>query len=360
MLVVELLKRGFTGGIEGVETTGQRLKEVQGVMDLLQTDVNVALKTVKTRFVSVRSVEDALQIAKVSSIPDVEMSNSIFTSSPQPIANSTTTTSDPVFNSSGHQDSSYIKIEPIDVVETDFSEVTSQYESRELDCLSLDDHLVTKSENKYNRHELKNIISMDNPNKCDGLKLPICSATCHVCDKLFASKLNMRKHVRTQHPEMTFSCHICNTTFILEGTLKRHIERVHEGIRFNCVQCPSNFSSMWNLSRHIRKKHGNEDKSRGSVGDDSGIEHHDPKTVIAKSLKGGHNKVVPCFQCNEYFSSRANMMRHIATVHEGQRFACEECNYKSMKKSRVIKHCIKSQHDSNQIKTVYVKSDAIK
>jgi hypothetical protein len=46
LLVAELLRRGSTGGMVGVENTGQRLKEVQGVMDGLQTGVNVALKTV--------------------------------------------------------------------------------------------------------------------------------------------------------------------------------------------------------------------------------------------------------------------------------------------------------------------------
>ena len=71
MLVAELLRRGVTGGIVCVENTGQKLKEVQGVMDLLQTEVNVALKMVTTGSAAGnRSYlgEDELRISEVTSM----------------------------------------------------------------------------------------------------------------------------------------------------------------------------------------------------------------------------------------------------------------------------------------------------
>eukprot|EP00092_Neocalanus_flemingeri_P040247 GFUD01043839.1.p1 GENE.GFUD01043839.1~~GFUD01043839.1.p1 ORF type:complete len:361 (-),score=73.83 GFUD01043839.1:360-1442(-) len=278
-LVVDLLHRGSTGGIEGLENTGQRLKDVQGVMDLLQTGANVSLKTTMTRAARDRSRRpghgDALQIIQASNniAPDTSVAVSNhnptprkagikpvstvipnFGSSPQSIS---TTSSNPLFSSSIHLDSSSIKIEPIDVVETYISENTTQHEIVDVRSFSLGDN-----------HQEKEFTSSDPcPSKSYELNPPTPSLSCNVCDKLFANKEAKRKHIRARHPEMTFPCHMCDLKFILEATLKKHIEAVHEGVRFYCVQCPRGFSSKMNLRRHIRSKHYSDDKSEVMVKD---------------------------------------------------------------------------------------------
>eukprot|EP00092_Neocalanus_flemingeri_P040250 GFUD01043842.1.p1 GENE.GFUD01043842.1~~GFUD01043842.1.p1 ORF type:complete len:365 (-),score=67.41 GFUD01043842.1:408-1502(-) len=283
LLVVDLLRRGATGGIEGLENTGQRLKDVQGAMDLLQTGINVALTTTKTRAVRDRSRSpcygDALQIIQASNnrapVTSVAVSNRNptarkagikpvstaipnFASSPQ--SNSTTssyTSPNPLFSSSIILDSSSIKIEPMDVVETYMSEDATQHEIVDVRSFALGDN-----------HQEKEFTSSDPcSSKSYDLNPPTPSLSCNVCDKLFANKEAKRKHIRARHPEMTFSCHICDLKFILEATLKKHIEAVHEGVRFYCVQCPRGFSSKMNLRRHIRSKHYSDDKSEVMVKD---------------------------------------------------------------------------------------------
>eukprot|EP00092_Neocalanus_flemingeri_P031337 GFUD01034033.1.p1 GENE.GFUD01034033.1~~GFUD01034033.1.p1 ORF type:complete len:448 (-),score=75.17 GFUD01034033.1:10-1353(-) len=372
LLVVDLLRRGATGGIEGLENSGQRLKDVQGVMDLLQTGANVSLKTTKTKAVRDRSRSpcygDALQIIQASNnrapVTSVAVSNQNptarkaankpvskeihnFVSSPQSIS-TTSTSPNPLFSSPIHLDSSSIKIEP----ETDIIfKQSTQHEIIDVRSFSLDDN-----------HQEKEFTSSDPcPSKSYELNPPTPSLSCNVCDKLFANKEGKRKHIRARHPEMTFSCHICDLRFILEVTLKKHIEIVHEGIRFSCVQCTSTFSCKKSLSSHIRKKH-NIDKqcTRNSV-DDLALELqiHEPK--IAHNLLQEPKKVkslVPCSQCSEYFSNKFNMRRHVVLVHEGRRFACEECDYMNTVRGKVLKHCFRSQHDSSRIKTVFLENDA--
>ena len=51
------------------------------------------------------------------------------------------------------------------------------------------------------------------------------------------------------------------------------------------------------------------------------------------------------------------MMRHYNVIHEGMRFTCEDCGFISGARLRVVKHCLRSQHDVGKIKMVYILLD---
>ena len=351
-------------------------------MDVLQTGVNVALKTVTSVF------EDELQGINTSGRKK-KHTNIIGTFSSVVPATSLNMNPDPLFNSPGPLDSSDIKIEPLEIVETNLSESVSQ--ENDVTNVSLDEYEPTsvepftiKSENKNSFREQHNFCEI--ADELSDVSTQNLGASCHVCEKVFANKLSMRKHVRNQHPEMTFSCNMCKSSFILESTFKKHMKIVHEDIRFNCSLCPCNFSCKKNLIRHMRNKHGKGNEMQVDNGENTMLEpqivtfpcskcHFEFKfkDSMGKHLQAAHEKpiedvfikdentncqkdkkIIHCTHCIKQFSSKHNMMRHVVTIHEGQRIACGECNFKSLKKERVVQHCIESLHDLTSIKTVYM------
>jgi hypothetical protein len=255
----------------------------------------------------------------------------------------------------------------------------------------LDEYKPISVENKNNFHEQNYFF--ETTDELSEVSTQNLGASCHVCDKIFANKLSMKKPVRNQPPEMTFSCNICESTFIMESTFEKHLKIVHEYIRFNCSQCPCNFSCKKNLICHMRNKHGKGNEVQVDNGENISFDlafeseivnfpcskcdlEFRCKDSMVRHLQEAHEKpaddevlkdenincpkdkkIVNCTHCNKQFSSKHNMMRHVVTIHEGQRIAFGECNFQCLKKEQVFQHCIESLHDLTSIKTVYVESD---
>ena len=47
-----------------------------------------------------------------------------------------------------------------------------------------------------------------------------------------------------------------------------------------------------------------------------------------------NSPLVKCLKCEKQFSNKDNMLRHHAIIHEGRRYACEECNYETVTRRR--------------------------
>ena len=114
-------------------------------------------------------------------------------------------------------------------------------------------------------------------------------AICEICNKKFAKKFALKKHIETVHLKIKpFLCDDCGKSFSGKGKLSTHVLAVHKGIRFDCNQCDKSFSRKCHLRTHFKIMH--------EVG-------------IANSLKN-------CSKCSYSSVRNTNLKRHIFRVHK--------------------------------------------
>jgi KRAB domain-containing zinc finger protein len=156
---------------------------------------------------------------------------------------------------------------------------------------------------------------------------------CSLCDKTFASKSAMDKHLLfhskkkpLEFKERTFSlepnendrypCPLCNGIYITVESLTKHISSFHNnqenfGQDFegcSCLKCDIVFSNRVNLRKHIRRVH-------------EPIEMHQ------------------CKLCDLKVTTERSLKKHILTIHEGKSpFECKQCDAKYRTRATLYKH----------------------
>lgn len=85
--------------------------------------------------------------------------------------------------------------------------------------------------------------------KHEGIKEPTLS--CDVCGRLMGSKLTLRKHMKSLHPEdgkHDYGCPICLKISPNKKALTEHIRRVHKaGYNHKCTICSKAFKRVEHL-----------------------------------------------------------------------------------------------------------------
>uniref|UniRef100_A0AAG5DEF3 Transcription factor grauzone n=1 Tax=Anopheles atroparvus TaxID=41427 RepID=A0AAG5DEF3_ANOAO len=81
---------------------------------------------------------------------------------------------------------------------------------------------------------------------------------CHVCQRWFHGKYNLRKHIRFMHIEdgQVFRCDICQHESPNSRALLDHKKRVHVEERFECEFCGKRFKRKLYLREHIASHTG--------------------------------------------------------------------------------------------------------
>ena len=80
---------------------------------------------------------------------------------------------------------------------------------------------------------------------------------CHNCDKVFAFKNSLKKHIQTKHSASSYQCDLCQKTFIYKDSVLRHKQTVHSDktIQLQCKTCSHTFKYKYNLNVHEKKYH---------------------------------------------------------------------------------------------------------
>lgn len=119
---------------------------------------------------------------------------------------------------------------------------------------------------------------------------------CSICNKTFRI---LKDHIRNVHCEKQFFCGFegCDKGFSKKHGLERHLMTHSDDFKpFQCPKCLRKFVERLQLERHF-------------------VVHQKVKFVTAHR----------CHQCLKYLNRRADLIRHVNTVHKEKKFECNEC-----------------------------------
>ena len=203
---------------------------------------------------------------------------------------------------------------------------------------------------------------------CGNRKSVKSSFKCQLCDRMFASSVDLRNHKKDVHdkskkyqccdinfetyshlsehnkkkhtkPTKVVKCLQCDKVFQHRGSYNSHKDSVHD--KNTCSICSKVISGKRNLRRHIRQVHTDVrpykcDECNQSFGDRGNLKRHE---------KSKHLKLRDqCPQC-EISCSVGTLQRHIRTFHKMEVYQCQDCSRDFRSKYGLSSHVNKAHRE---------------
>ena len=176
-------------------------------------------------------------------------------------------------------------------------------------------HVTKEHVRKYNESDMihfckicsKDFIGPENLRKHQELHGNTVSHLCLTCGKEFGAPSRLEKHKMIHTGEKPFSCTYCTVKFRSKGNVRNH-EKVHIA-RGHKIQ--KNESKMFHFCQYCNKE---------IIGKKAFLIHKNLHTTILESIVFNPlTKSYSCKLCNMKVSTKCNLKRHIAGVHEGKK-----------------------------------------
>lgn len=179
---------------------------------------------------------------------------------------------------------------------------------------------------------------------------------CGVCQKIFASQIELRSHARQDHEiehgsndeaefsrgdvstsesETNFRCDICGVAENTKESLSEHVA-LHEN-QLKCVVCGTILKHKANLVLHMRIHVSVASlKYRKII-----IKHIEELNKIGKYLPQADKKFFKCDKCEKTFVHKSSLRMHLQTTHtEVRNKQCPECPLKFKTTSQLNQHLV--------------------
>ena len=157
------------------------------------------------------------------------------------------------------------------------------------------------------------------------------------------NRQDMKRHVRTMHSEIRerIKCSKCDKTYACLNNIKIHMKMVHDKIKdHHCEHCDNAFSTKSDLKRHmITHSDWNRIKCRkcGKI--------IASQLYLKAHIKRVHEKIKDhhCEYCDKAFSTSSDLSKHKTTHQENrQHYKCNKCEKKYLRKDHLNQHYISS------------------
>ena len=164
---------------------------------------------------------------------------------------------------------------------------------------------------------------------------------CPYCDKKFTRKTYLKLHMENFHDGKNaeeITCNICDKQFLSKHTLKKHKKDIHENTEpYNCPHCDKAYRQESSLRDHVLLVHLSAPKylcphcSKGFMSMKD-LNHHRQHVHLGKKAPRS-----ACPDCGKVFTE-AHLRKHIASVHQGQKLKCDECELEFSGRAVLTRH----------------------
>ena len=160
---------------------------------------------------------------------------------------------------------------------------------------------------------------------------------CNICEKIWNSQHELRKHMRRHSIEKNYICITCGKGFKSEPTLKHHILGIHEGFLTSCDLCGQSFASPSGLTNHKRNKHGTKQVTICT----ECLKTFGNKYILKEHMKTHTDeRNIECRQegCDKKFKTHEVRKRHEDMHNDVKENQCELCPKLFRKKFQLALH----------------------
>lgn len=165
---------------------------------------------------------------------------------------------------------------------------------------------------------------------------------CNLCEKIFVSSKNIKKHCKDVHSQKVYTCSKCPNLYTSPAFLKTHskICKMPEKFTADCDTCNKRIFTKGAMEIHL-KNHMGVVYPCGECGQT--FSHH--KTMYRHRLIKHLGKLL-CHSCEKPFSDRSDLDRHIRRAHKfvskikekNEEYSCAICEKKFNRKDSLTDH----------------------
>ena len=148
---------------------------------------------------------------------------------------------------------------------------------------------------------------------------------CPTCDACFERVKILQEHIDAVHEKKKpHLCSLCGSGFAYTSALKAHIGNVHERKKSDlCSLCGKAFFSTSRMKRHFR--------------------------IVHEGIKE-KREVLSCPHCDAMLKGKKSLKIHIESVHEKKRFKCTICDNTYSQRNNMMRHILTDHKDNNKQK----------
>ncbi|CAG9790018.1 unnamed protein product [Diatraea saccharalis] len=188
---------------------------------------------------------------------------------------------------------------------------------------------------------------------------------CHICNKGFHDKRQLKPHLMKVHMKVSYTCKYCKKVFKAKESYRRHVLFKHPvnnhfvSQMHQCDQCPEKFTDEFELCRHINLTHG-EVLGDGKLPFVTVKKEEDTKDLfqctkcpdvyssfeqIKLHYEQNHHygPETQCQLCGEMMHS-GEVQKHIKNVHTVTSHTCKYCEFKTTNKTSMTQHVLRHKN----------------
>ena len=179
-------------------------------------------------------------------------------------------------------------------------------------------------------------------------------------DRTFVDE-SFAKRLKLETEDNSFSYNLTNKNYFADphGVIN-NIPAIHEQKKLYSFQVDEKLSIDGTSIENSDKKLKLESEYNLALNDLSNNHFPMPNEFI-NNVPAIHeeNKSFSCFICNQTFTEKCSLRRHVAAVHEGRKFSCSFCGKTSTEKFKLRKHILALHRNNPDAKIIEIKNSEL-